>query len=123
MDREPPISVHEFHDRFYQRVKSETCLAGNGACCTDHDAVERIPQKKDLVSVSAEGRPQFYGIVARETKSALTMVVYVLISSVPGTIFFFLWLFKWGHGNLQDASVLLMLSFSLLGLLYASQLF
>jgi hypothetical protein len=125
MDREPPISRHEFRDRFYQKVRDELCLSRNHGTtlCSDHDAVERIPQKKDSVSDAAQPRSQFYGIVAREKKSALAILAYIIASSVPGLIFFFLWVFQWGHDNLSDASVLLMLSFTLLGILYAVQLF
>lgn len=122
MDREPPISRHEFHDRFYQKVDSEDCLVGvPHDRCSDRDAVDRIPQKKELVSISGQKRQQFYGIVAREKKSGAKMMLYILVSSVPGTIFFFLWIFQWGHDSLQDATVLLMLSYTLLGLLYAAQ--
>jgi hypothetical protein len=122
MDREPPISKHEFYDRFYKKILSEDCILQGTHNCHERDAVERIPQKKDLVSTTGVSRPQFYGIIAREKKSGIRMLVYICLSSIPGIIFFFLWLFKWGHDSLQDASSLLVVSFTLLGLLYAAQL-
>lgn len=122
MDREPPISRHEFHDRFYCKVTSEDCHFGvPRQSCGDRDAVDRIPQAKKQVSVSDGKRQQFYGIVTREKKSGLMMMLYIFVCSIPGTIFFFLWVFRWGHDSLQDASILLMLSWTLLGLLYAAQ--
>lgn len=90
--------------------------------CNECDAVDRIPQKKELCSHSGEKRPRFWGIVVREKKSGLRVVNYILVSSIPGLTFFLLWLF-WEKEGLQEASVLLMLSFSLLGVLYAAQLF
>lgn len=90
--------------------------------CNECDAVDRIPQKKELCSHSGEKRPRFLGIVVREKKSGLRVVNYILVSSIPGLTFFLLWLF-WEKEGPQEASVLLMLSFSLLGVLYAAQLF
>lgn len=122
MDREPPISRHEFHDRFYRKVPGEDCQFGVPRnICSDRDAVDRIPQINKPVSISDRKRQQFYGIVAREKKSGLMMMLYILLCSIPGTIFFFLWVFQWGHDSLQDASILLVLSWTLLGLLYAAQ--
>lgn len=123
MDREPPISKHEFYDRFYRRVELEDCILQRSDRCAERDAVERIPQKKIPFDSTCGGRPQFYGIIARERKSGLRMLIYVFASSIPGVIFLFLWLFQWDHDSLQDAFGLLMASFTLLGLLYAAQLF
>lgn len=122
MDREPPISRHEFYDRFYKKVKFEDCIVQRSGPCMEQDAVERIPQKNDLITTIGDARLEFYGIIAREKKSGLRMSGYILLSSTPGIIFFFLWMFQWDHDSLQDASFLLMASFTLLGLLYAAQL-
>uniref|UniRef100_A0A4E9E9G8 Uncharacterized protein n=1 Tax=Gibberella zeae TaxID=5518 RepID=A0A4E9E9G8_GIBZA len=119
---EPPLSRHEFYDRFHGRIDSEACIVTRQRICNECDAVDRIPQKKELGSFIGEKRPRFYGIIAREKKSGLRVVVYILVSCIPGLMFFFLWLF-WKRESLQEASVLLMLSFSLLGILYAAQLF
>ncbi|KAH7187768.1 heterokaryon incompatibility protein-domain-containing protein [Fusarium oxysporum] len=123
MDNEPPISKHEFYDRFYRRVTTEACINTHKDSCGENDAVDRIPQKTDLEDIITNGRLQFWGIVAREKKSGLRMLVYILVSCIPGIVFFLLWLFALNKDSLQDASVLLMISFSLLGIFYAAQLF
>ena len=122
MDSEPPISKHEFYDRFYQRVAHERLMATHGSLYNDHDAVDRIPQKEGLDDIGTRGRQQFWGIIAREKKSGLRMLIYILVSSLPGLIFLFLWLFVLDQDGLQDASTLLILSFTLLGVVYAAQL-
>ncbi|RSL88897.1 hypothetical protein CEP51_001518 [Fusarium floridanum] len=122
MDDEPPISTHEFYDRFYKRITPEQLRAAHGSLYNDHDAVDRIPQKEGLDDIAANGRPQFWGIIAREKKSGTRMLIYIFLSSLPGLIFFFLWLFVLDKDGLQDASTLLMISFTLLGILYATQL-
>lgn len=122
MDDEPPISKHEFYDRFYKRITPEQLRAVHGSIYNDHDAVDRIPQKKGLNDIAANGRPQFWGIIAREKKSGKRMLIYILLSSLSGFIFFFLWLFVLDKDGLQDASTLLMISFTFLGILYATQL-
>ncbi|KAI8652845.1 Cytochrome b5 heme-binding domain-containing protein [Fusarium keratoplasticum] len=122
MDSEPPISKHEFYDRSYQRVAHERLMATHGSLYNDHDAVDRIPQKEGLDDIGTRGRQQFWGIIAREKKSGLRMLIYILVSSLPGLIFLFLWLFVLDQDGLQDASTLLILSFTLLGVVYAAQL-
>ncbi|KAI8654341.1 Cytochrome b5 heme-binding domain-containing protein [Fusarium sp. Ph1] len=122
MDNEPPISKHEFYDRFYKRITPEQLRAVHGSFYNDHDAVDRIPQKKGLNEITVNGRSQFWGIIAREKKSGKRMLIYIFLSSLPGFVFFFLWLFVLDKGSLQDASTLLMVSFTLLGILYAAQL-
>ncbi|RSL73984.1 hypothetical protein CEP53_000607 [Fusarium sp. AF-6] len=122
MDDEPPISKHEFYDRFYRRITTEQLRAVHGSFYNDHDAVDRIPQKRGLDDIVANGRPRFWGIIAREKKSGARMLIYIFLSSLPGFIFFFLWLFVLDKDSLQDASTLLMISFTLLGILYATQL-
>ncbi|UPK95393.1 hypothetical protein LCI18_006328 [Fusarium solani-melongenae] len=122
MDNEPPISKHEFYDRFYKRITPEQLRAVHGSFYNGHDAVDRIPQKKGLNDIAANGRPQFWGIIAREKKSGKRMLIYIFLSSLPSFIFFFLWLFVLDKDSLQDASTLLMISFTLLGILYAAQL-
>ena len=92
MDREPPIWQHEFHDRFYNKIQTENCHFGvPRQTCGDRDAVDRIPQVKKLVNLSDQKGQQFYGIVTREKKSGLMMMLYTFLCSIPGTTFFFLW--------------------------------
>lgn len=121
MDNEPPISKHEFYDRFHQRVTSEKCMAAHGGMCSNHDAVDRIPQKKGLDDIITNSRPQFWGIVAREQRSGVRMLIYFVVSSLSGLAFFFSWLFILEKDSLQDAATLLLTFFNLLGLLLTAQ--
>ncbi|KAI0451550.1 hypothetical protein F5B21DRAFT_486383 [Xylaria acuta] len=105
MDTPIPITVHEFNDRFYKKVV--TCGATGVCPCGIQDLVDRIPQKRVRARSRKLPRDQFWGIIARERKSRLKLLVYIAVSSIPGFILFFLWLFTWDHESLQDASVLL----------------
>ena len=56
----------------------------------------------------------FYGLYAKERRSFARVAVYACLCNLPGVIFFFLWLFRWGHdADLQNASVPLTLWLSL----------
>lgn len=58
-------------------------------------------------------REYFYGLYARERRSFFRVMIYMSLCNVPGVVFFFLWLFKWGHdSDLQNASIPVMLSLS-----------
>ena len=92
MDNEPPISKHEFYDRFYQRIPSNQHTAAHGWLHSGHDAVDRIPQRKGIKMIPTNGRLQFWGIVAREKKSGRRMLFYFIICWLIG-FFFFLLLF------------------------------
>lgn len=114
MNTEPPISRHEFYDSFHGKVSScQGILFSESSLeceCGFYDAVDRTPQRIKLSNqASQEKRYQVWGIVAREKKSRLRMITYVVLTSIPGYIFFFLWLFAWDHESLQDASSLLVL--------------
>lgn len=62
----------------------------------------------------------FWGLVAREQRSVLRVVVYMLLGLAPSLLFMFQWLFRWGHdGDLQGASVPLTFSATMLGVLLA----
>jgi hypothetical protein len=57
----------------------------------------------------------FWGLNAVESISALKTAVYHLIVLLPSIIFWFLWLFDWGHsGDLQNGSVLFLCSLGLM---------
>lgn len=98
MNTEPPISRHEFYDSFHGKVSScQGILFSESSLeceCGFYDAVDRTPQRIKLSNqASQEKRYQVWGIVAREKKSRLRMIIYVVLTSIPGYIFFFLWLF------------------------------
>ncbi|KAG6358064.1 hypothetical protein INS49_013948 [Diaporthe citri] len=87
--------------------------------------LDGMPKRDRLVDEQAEfGEDQdvevFWGLVAREQRSALRVAVYMLLGLGPSLWFMFQWLFGWGHdGDLQDATVPLMFSATMLGILCA----
>ncbi len=46
MDTQPPISAHEFYDRFHKKIT--TCAATALCPCSAQDAVDRIPQNASM---------------------------------------------------------------------------
>lgn len=87
--------------------------------------LDGMPKRDRLVDDEAEfGEDQdvevFWGLVAREQRSALRVAMYMLLGLGPSLWFMFQWLFGWGHdGDLQDATVPLMFSATMLGILWA----
>lgn len=62
---------------------------------------------------------QFWGIMAREQRSALKVVLYMLLSLTPTIWFTFMWLFSWGHeGDLQNATVPVTISIATLSMIW-----
>ena len=66
---------------------------------------------------------EIYGLYAKEARSALRVAIHMSVCCLPGVMFFFLWLYRWGHGaDLQGAAVPVQLSLTLvagyLGVLY-----
>jgi hypothetical protein len=87
--------------------------------------LDGMPKRDRLVDEEAEFSEDqvvevFWGLVAREQRSALRVVIYMLLGFVPSLWFMFQWLFGWGHdGSLQDATVPLMFSATMLGIVWA----
>lgn len=87
--------------------------------------LDRMPKRDRLIDGEAEFSEDqdvevFWGLVAREQRSALRVAIYMLLGLGPSLWFMFQWLFGWGHdGDLQDATVPLMFSATMLGILWA----
>lgn len=87
--------------------------------------LDKMPKRDRLVDEEAEFSEDqdvevFWGLVAREQRSALRVAIYMLLGLGPSLWFMFQWLFGWGHdGDLQDATVPLMFSATMLGILWA----
>lgn len=85
--------------------------------------LDGMPKRDRLVDEEAEFSEDqdvevFWGLVAREQRSALRVVAYALLGLEPSLWFMFQWLFGWGHsGDLQGATVPLMISAAMLGIL------
>lgn len=129
-----PVSRHMFNHLF------NACYSDEGLAHKLHYAfvapsciiksipgklLDGMPKRDRLVDEEAEfGEDQdvevFWGLVAREQRSALRVAVYMLLGLGPSLWFMFQWMFGWGHdGDLQDATVPLMFSATMLGILWA----
>jgi fatty acid desaturase len=91
----------------------------------DTDAVQKLPKRKAALELQDGKRGFFWGLLIREKRSDLVISLYVLLFNIPGLVFFFLWLFVWGHdSDLQNAAVPVLTSLSLtigfVGLLYSN---
>ncbi|KAI3392424.1 hypothetical protein diail_5703 [Diaporthe ilicicola] len=124
-----PVSRHMFNHLF------NACYSSEGLAHKLHSAfvapsciiktipgklLDGMPKRDRLVDEAAEFSEDqdaevFWGLVAREQRSALRVFVYMLLSLAPSLWFMFQWLFGWGHGgDLQDATVPLMFSATML---------
>jgi hypothetical protein len=116
-----PISVEEFRDHYYLNdCPSLYTWARYQRRYHGHfnkvvrEALESFPKKKNTQINMEDGvSERFYGLHAKEQRSAFRVTVYACLCNLPGVIFLFLWLFQWGHDyDLQNASQLLTLSLS-----------
>jgi hypothetical protein len=106
----PPISPHEFHCRFYSCYRPNrwslhlfhVCKKAIGV---SRDALNMIPKKKERLEEHGDKRQRFWGIYAREIVCFRWIVAYNLACMTPMVIFFFLWTFRVGDGQLQNAAV------------------
>lgn len=126
-----PITKHMFHDYFYSCYDSHNLkhsfLHRFLSTCDvietlPQDLLENMPKRDREVMTSAQCNrvEHFWGIVAREQRSALRVVVYMFLSLVPTIWFMFMWLFCWGHeGDLQNATVPVTISIATLSMVWA----
>ncbi|KAJ4388575.1 hypothetical protein N0V93_006033 [Gnomoniopsis smithogilvyi] len=124
--RAAPITRHMFYDLFY------ACYENKGLAHWVHrcdpvsglgeDLLENMP-KRDR-EARADSRfavktEQFWGIVAREQRSALRVSIYLLLGISPTIWFIFMWLFGWGHADdLQNATAPVTISLAALSFLW-----
>jgi hypothetical protein len=77
-------------------------------------ALDAVPKRLVQINMDDGVDEHFFGLYAKEERSFAHVAVYAGVCNLPGVVFFFLWLFRWGHGaDLQNASVPLTLSLSL----------
>ncbi|KAF2164064.1 hypothetical protein M409DRAFT_56787 [Zasmidium cellare ATCC 36951] len=121
-----PISAHEFRGRFYKSSQHPfgwyldflQRLAAPGKAKMRirdaRDAIALLPKRAKCLEMDDGKRELFWGLYARERRGFAWVLAYGLLCNIPAIIFFFLWLFRWGHGaDLQNASVPLTMSISL----------
>jgi hypothetical protein len=124
-----PISHDEFHLHYYYEFCPSMFSWERwhrreiGLSLVENGALEVAPKRVVKLDMQNGGREQFYGLYAKEARSAQRVAIYMALCCLPGVIFFFLWLYQWGHGtDLQGASVPVQLSLTLvagyLGVLY-----
>lgn len=85
------------------------------------DLLENMPKRDREVHPGAQHTKveQFWGILAREERSALRVLIYMLLSLVPTIWFIFAWLFSWRHGeDLQGATVPVTISLTTLSMVW-----
>lgn len=129
-----PVPRHMFYDLF------NVCYSDEGlahklqhafiAPCRINKSVpgkllDKMPKRDRDVNEEAEFSEDqdvevFWGLVAREQRSASRVAIYMLLGLGPSLWFMFQWLFGWGHdGDLQNATVPLMFTATMLGILWA----
>ena len=77
-------------------------------------ALDAVPKRLVQINMDDGVDEHFFGLYAKEERSFFRVAVYACLCNLPAVIFFFLWLFRWGHrADLQNALVPLTLSLSL----------
>ena len=83
-------------------------------CLYDKEAIKALPKRRMALEMEDGKRELFWGLLVRERRSGAILFAYICLFNLPGVVFFFLWLFYWGHGSdLQNASVPSLTSLSL----------
>jgi hypothetical protein len=131
---DPPVSAEEFRDVFEYAGRSygsqtlkawSSPLFGGGEDGLEElplDTVDRIPQRYWLLHEKASKREELWGICIEEQRSALMVFGYILLCLSPSVTFCFLFMFGVITGDWQNATSMLVLSVSSLGLFFGSLL-
>lgn len=126
-----PVTRHMFNDYFYScydrhNLKHSFVHKFLSSCdvidMLPQDLLENMPKRDREVIPGAKFSKveHFWGVVAREQRSAVRVVVYMLLSLAPTIWFAFMWLFSWGHeGDLQTATVPVTISIATLSMVWA----
>jgi hypothetical protein len=105
----PPIDIHEFNRRFNACYRPRAHLHWLHKCkpsCTSRQVLALFPQRDSKLEEGGDEREEFWGIYARERHSFFRVAIYNILCILPCVVFFFTWLFGWGHsGDLQNASI------------------
>ncbi|CRK25377.1 hypothetical protein BN1723_003282 [Verticillium longisporum] len=118
MDPVLPISDDQFYHRFYACYNPTSLHRLFHKCrkrCGDRADVGSFPLRRHGLQVEDTKKEYFWGIYVVTRVSNTRVAVYSSLCCLPGLVFFFLWMFSWGHsGDLQNASVPLCISLALL---------
>lgn len=123
MSYEPPIPKQTFTDIFYScRGPRSHVLPFHFACQPLNIAeslMNRLPQRVREVGTSHE-EGEFWGLAAKERRSAFRMLVYLAVCISPTLAFMFAWLFGWfNDGDIQNASTPMIITLASMTLLWA----
>lgn len=124
-----PISPDEFRQHYYYQVCPSLLSwerwhrRRTGLSLVEREAFDTAPKRVVKLDMQNGRREKFYGLYAKEARCALRVAIHMAVCCLPGVIFFFLWLYQWGHSaDLQGAAVPVQLSLTLvagyLGVLY-----
>ncbi|OQO12890.1 hypothetical protein B0A48_02354 [Cryoendolithus antarcticus] len=115
-----PILKSEYRHRFYTSCTS--CHSWhilhqqrkNAYNQADTSRIRVLPKRKQEVDMTDSESEVFWGIIARERRGFAWVLAYGCLANAPGVVFFFLWLFSWGHASdLQNAAIPLTISMCL----------
>ncbi|KAG7145413.1 hypothetical protein HYQ46_005844 [Verticillium longisporum] len=114
----PPISDDQFYHRFYACYNPTSLHRLFHKCrkrCGDRADVGSFPLRRHGLLVEDTTKEYFWGIYVVTSISFIRVAVYSSLCCLPGFVFFFLWMFSWGHsGDLQNAFVPICFSLALL---------
>lgn len=124
-----PISADEFRLHYYYQICPSLLSwerwhrRRTGLSMVEKEAFDAAPKRVVMLDMQNGRREKFYGSYAKEARSALRVAIHMSVCCLLGVVFFFLWLYQWGHGaDLQGAAVPVQLSLTLvagyLGVLY-----
>ncbi|KAK5744053.1 hypothetical protein LTR17_002391 [Elasticomyces elasticus] len=111
IDPQPPISKHEFRKRYYNSCNQPSSWhwpwhSCKKFCSRRSQALGAVPKRIRVLERGGDAREDFWGILAQERRYFAWVFGYFLLTLIPSSVFFFMWLFRWSHVNdLQNASV------------------
>jgi hypothetical protein len=123
-DPEPPISRHEFRNRFYKcyrggKKHNHRFWSCRKQCRRKNDALEKIPKRDREVIEEGDTREIFWGLLAVEEIQFLRVLIYHIAFIAGPFTFWALWLTEMGHpGDLQNASIPFTTAFGLMSLFW-----
>jgi hypothetical protein len=80
----------------------------------DKNAIKVLPKRQISLEMRDGKRDDFWGLMVRERLSWPMVSTYIGLFNLPSIVFFFLWIFYWGHdSDLQNASVVPIFSLTL----------
>ena len=104
MPPDGPISHDEFHFHYYydhcpsylswKRWFATSYFTTTGSSVASRTALDAVPKRKSELNKEDGKRELFYGLYAKEARSAFRVVMYISLCNLPGVIFFFLWLYQ-----------------------------